>query len=120
MTIIILLPCRNDYKKYSPRRGTDHAGRVGIYGQKADRRGRIADPYGVMQPRNVFCTVERGDDGWQTEKLAFSVWTEHGRVAGLVVRASKKPPSRRGAFVRFVGWFPHQAANASRWVAALL
>ena len=35
--------------------------------------------------------------------------------ADLVVRAAKEPLSRRGAFFRFVGWFSHQAANASRW-----
>ena len=35
--------------------------------------------------------------------------------ADLVVCAAKKPPSRREAFFRFVGWFSHQAANTSRW-----
>ena len=39
--------------------------------------------------------------------------------ADLVVRAALEPPSRRGAFFRFVIWFPHQAANASRWAALL-
>ena len=34
--------------------------------------------------------------------------------ADLVVRAALEPPSRRGAFYRFVGWSSHQAANASR------
>ena len=37
--------------------------------------------------------------------------------ADLVVCAAQEPPSRRGAFSRFVGWFSHQAANASRWAA---
>jgi hypothetical protein len=37
--------------------------------------------------------------------------------ADLVVRAALEPPSRRGAFFRFAGWFSHQAANASRWAA---
>ncbi len=35
--------------------------------------------------------------------------------ADLVVRAALEPSSRRGAFFRFVSWFSHQAANASRW-----
>ena len=40
--------------------------------------------------------------------------------ADLVVRAALEPPSRRGAFFRFVGCFPHQAANASRWAAEFM
>jgi hypothetical protein len=39
--------------------------------------------------------------------------------ADLVVRAALEPLSRRGAFFRFVGWFSHQAANASRWALTL-
>ncbi len=35
--------------------------------------------------------------------------------ADLVVRAALEPPSRRGAFFRFVSWSSHQAANACRW-----
>jgi hypothetical protein len=40
---------------------------------------------------------------------------QQGVQADLVVRAALEPLSRRGAFFRFVGWFSHQAANASRW-----
>ena len=40
------------------------------------------------------------------------------RAADLVVRAALEPPSRRGAFFRFVSWFSHQAANAGRWALA--
>ena len=39
---------------------------------------------------------------------------QQGVQADLVVRAALEPLSRRGAFFRFVGWFSHQAANASR------
>jgi hypothetical protein len=39
------------------------------------------------------------------------------RAADLVVRTALEPPSRRAALFRFVGWFSHQAANASRWAA---
>ena len=42
---------------------------------------------------------------------------QHSVQADLVVRAALEPPSQRGALFRFVGWFPHQAANASRWAA---
>ena len=40
---------------------------------------------------------------------------QQGVQADLVVRAALEPPSRRGAWFRFVGWFSHQAANANRW-----
>ena len=54
------------------------------------------------------------------EDVAFVEATQQCVQADLVVRAALEPPSRRGAFFRFVGWFSHQAANASRWAATLL
>ncbi len=52
--------------------------------------------------------------GWQARHKTVA---QQSVQADLVVRAALEPPSRRGAFFRFDGWFSHQAANASRWAA---
>ena len=47
-------------------------------------------------------------------KARYKIVAQQCVQADLVVRAAKKPPSRRKAFFRFVSWSTHQAANASR------